>query len=95
MSRGARRDGEPGARDVRPGAATPRAGSATPGLLGRAALGFAGPWSTLARVDEEVVARLDEALVALGEEDSPLRARLLARLAFELYYSGEPGAARR
>ena len=62
-----------------------------PGLLGRAALGFAGPWSTLARVDEEVVARLDEALVALGEEDSPLRARLLARLGFELYYSGEPG----
>ncbi len=62
-----------------------------PGLLGRAALGFAGPWSTLARVDEEVVAWLDEALVALGEEDSPLRARLLARLAFELYYSGDPG----
>jgi DNA-binding SARP family transcriptional activator len=62
-----------------------------PGLLGRAALGFAGPWSTLARVDEEVVARLDEALMALDEEDSPLRARLLARLSFELYYSGEPG----
>jgi DNA-binding SARP family transcriptional activator/tetratricopeptide (TPR) repeat protein len=62
-----------------------------PALLGRAALGFAGPWSTLARVDEEVVARLDEALAALGEEDSPLRARLLARLGFELYYSGDPG----
>ena len=29
--------------------------------------------------------------MALGEEDSPLRARLLARLGFELYYSGEPG----
>ena len=31
----------------------PRARSATRLLLGRAALGFAGPWSTLARVDEE------------------------------------------
>ena len=27
---------------------------------------------------------------ALGDEDSPLRARLLARLALELYYSGDP-----
>ena len=31
-----------------------------------------------------------EALGALGEEDSPLRARLLARLSLELYYAGEP-----
>ena len=33
---------------------------------------------------------LEEALDALGDEDSPLRARLLARLALELYYSGDP-----
>ena len=32
---------------------------------------------------------------ALGEEDSPLRARLLARLGFELYYSASRGGARR
>ncbi len=59
-------------------------------LLGRAALGFAGQWSILGRVDAARVALLDEALTALGGEDSPLRARLLARLALELYYSGEP-----
>jgi tetratricopeptide (TPR) repeat protein len=59
-------------------------------LLGRAALGFAGQWSILGRVDEARLALLEEALAALGGEDSPLRARLLARLALELYYSGEP-----
>ncbi|HEX5618985.1 MAG TPA: AAA family ATPase [Solirubrobacteraceae bacterium] len=70
-------------------AATSRALGDGP-LLGRAALGFAGPWSILGRVDEERVAVLEEALTALGGEDSPLRARLLARLALELYYSGDP-----
>ncbi len=59
-------------------------------LLGRAALGFAGQWSILGRVDAARVAMLEEALAALGDEASPLRARLLARLALELYYSGEP-----
>ncbi len=59
-------------------------------LLGRAALGFAGQWSILGRVDAARVAMLEEALTALGDEGSPLRARLLARLALELYYSGEP-----
>ena len=61
-----------------------------PSLLGRAALGFAGQWSVLGRVDEARLALLEEALAALGDEDSPLRARLLARLALELYYSGDP-----
>jgi DNA-binding SARP family transcriptional activator len=59
-------------------------------LLGRAALGFAGQWSILGRVDDTRVALLEEALTALGGEDSPLRARLLARLALELYYSAQP-----
>ena len=59
-------------------------------LLARAALGVAGPWSTLGREDPEVVAVLEEALGGLGEEDSPLRARLLARLSLELYYAGQP-----
>jgi DNA-binding SARP family transcriptional activator/tetratricopeptide (TPR) repeat protein len=59
-------------------------------LLGRAALGFAGQWSILGRVDETRLELLEEALAGLGDEDSPLRARLLARLALELYYSGEP-----
>jgi DNA-binding SARP family transcriptional activator/tetratricopeptide (TPR) repeat protein len=59
-------------------------------LLGQAALGFAGQWSVLGRVDDSRLALLEEALEALGDEDSPLRARLLARLALELYYSGHP-----
>jgi DNA-binding SARP family transcriptional activator len=70
-------------------AASARALSDMP-LLGRAALGFAGQWSILGRVDQARVALLEEALDGLGDEDSALRARLLARLALELYYSGEP-----
>ena len=62
-----------------------------PVLLARAALGVAGSWSTLlGREEPEVVALLEEALQGLGEEDSPLRARLLARLSLELYYAGQP-----
>ena len=61
-----------------------------PVLLARAALGVAGPWSTLGREDPEIVAVLEEALAGLGEEDSPLRARLLGRLSLELYYAGQP-----
>ena len=61
-----------------------------PGLLGRAALGFAGQWSILGRVDDARLALLEEALAGLGDAETPLRARLLARLALELYYSGDP-----
>ena len=61
-----------------------------PVLLARGALGVAGPWSALSRSDPERVALLDEALEALPDEDSPLRARLLARMSLELYYAGEP-----
>jgi DNA-binding SARP family transcriptional activator len=63
---------------------------ADPVLFAHAALGVAGPWSTLGREDPEVVAVLEEALHGLGEEDSPLRARLLGRLSLELYYAGQP-----
>ncbi len=59
-------------------------------LLTRAALGVAGPWSALSRSDPGRVALLDEALETLPDDDSPLRARLLARLSLELYYAGEP-----
>jgi DNA-binding SARP family transcriptional activator/tetratricopeptide (TPR) repeat protein len=58
-------------------------------LLGRAALGYAGRWSIFGRVDEERSALLEEALAELGE-DPQMRARLLARLALELYYGGDP-----
>jgi tetratricopeptide (TPR) repeat protein len=59
-------------------------------LTTRAALGVAGPWSALSRSDPGRVALLDEALEVLPSDDSPLRARLLARMSLELYYAGEP-----
>jgi eukaryotic-like serine/threonine-protein kinase len=55
-------------------------------LLARAALA-SGTWSTTlfgANVDNEIVALLEEALVAVGARDSGVRAALLARLAQEL-----------
>ncbi|WP_028059144.1 ATP-binding protein [Candidatus Solirubrobacter pratensis] len=61
-----------------------------PVLLGRGALGAAGPWSMLSRSDPERVRLLEDALEALPPDDSPLRARLLARMSLELYYAGEP-----
>jgi DNA-binding SARP family transcriptional activator len=85
---------EDAARETfREAAATARA-LGDPGLLGRAALGYAGRWSVLGRVAEERRELLEEALVTLGEREgssgTPLRARLLARLALELYYGGDP-----
>ena len=59
-------------------------------LLARGALGVAGPWSALSRSDPTRVSLLDEALMSLPDEDTPLRARLLARMSLELYYAGEP-----
>ena len=41
-------------------------------------------------VDDEAIALLEEALAALGEDDSPWRARLLGRLADMLPRSGRP-----
>jgi DNA-binding SARP family transcriptional activator len=81
---------EAAARTTFQGAAATARVLRDPSLLGRAALGFAGQWSVLGRVDEARLALLEEALAELGDEDSPLRARLLARLALELYYSGDP-----
>jgi tetratricopeptide (TPR) repeat protein len=62
----------------------------SPRRLAQAALGFGGPRATYAIVDEEVVRLLEEALAALGPGDEELRARLLARLAMELYFAGAP-----
>ena len=55
-----------------------------PELLARAALGFGGSFHPLmlqGLLDKTVIALLEEALAAAGEEDSALRAQLLARLA--------------
>ena len=78
-----------------------------PALLARAALAFRPAAITAAHVDAPVVALLEEALDALGEdgagtahgmpgqarqagEGSALRARALARLPMELYWSASP-----
>jgi len=57
--------------------------------LARAALDYGGRLLAFAAVirDETLVGLLEEALAALGEEDSALRARVLARLAEEIAIS--------
>jgi eukaryotic-like serine/threonine-protein kinase len=59
-------------------------------LLARAALGMAtgvgGIAVTAGVVEPSVVDLLEEALQALGEEDSALKAKVLGRLALELYW---------
>ncbi|HTE63439.1 MAG TPA: AAA family ATPase, partial [Solirubrobacteraceae bacterium] len=84
------RAGSPAPRSTFSAAAATARALGDPALLGRAALGYAGRWSQLGRVEEDVAAVLQEALAALGGEETPLRARLLARLALELYYAGDP-----
>jgi tetratricopeptide (TPR) repeat protein len=62
-----------------------------PRQLARAVLGFAGLWVQIGRVDRTVVALLEEALLALGEEDDGLRARVCARLATEFWFATSRG----
>jgi DNA-binding SARP family transcriptional activator/tetratricopeptide (TPR) repeat protein len=54
-------------------------------LLGRAALGFAGLAIAIIDLDAQTIARLEEALERV--ENGPLRSRVQARLAVELYYA--------
>jgi eukaryotic-like serine/threonine-protein kinase len=60
-------------------------------LLARAALGFTTGFGGVAAIGGEenpfIISLLEEALVALGDDDSVLRARVLSRLAMEIYYS--------
>ncbi|HEX6022217.1 MAG TPA: protein kinase, partial [Solirubrobacter sp.] len=58
--------------------------------LARAALGLGGHYAEAGVVDEQLIALLEQALEALGDDDPPLRARLLARLADALMYAGDP-----
>lgn len=61
-------------------------------LLGRAAIGYArgtGGFLHVVRADETIIALIEEALAALEDGDSALRARLMARLAVELYYTDQ------
>jgi tetratricopeptide (TPR) repeat protein len=61
----------------------------SPDRLARAALGFGEPHVEGGRVNRQLVDLLREALDALSVTDSPLRARLLARLSVELTFSDE------
>jgi tetratricopeptide (TPR) repeat protein len=64
-------------------------------LLGQAALGYglgSGGLHRALRCDLQHIALLEEALSALGPVESPLRVRLLARLAEELYFTPEVSA---
>jgi tetratricopeptide (TPR) repeat protein len=61
----------------------------SPERLARAALGYGAGMGgfEFGRVDDVLVALLREAREALGDADSPLLARVLGRLASELYFS--------
>ena len=61
--------------------------------LAHAALGRSGLTATVLGHDPETVALLEQALAGLGDGEPALRARLLGRLAIELYHS--PPVARR
>lgn len=63
-------------------------------LLARAALGVVEPAVAIVAVDRTRVALLDEALAALGGGDTELRARVQARLAYELAYDPDPARRR-
>ncbi len=55
--------------------------------LARASLGLGTTMVASGTIDEVEVSTLREALTAMGDEDTSLRARLLARLSMALYYS--------
>jgi predicted ATPase len=57
-----------------------------PEQLGWAALGFAGRHAQAVTVDPEAIALLEEALAAIGDQQSVLAVKLLARLANSLYF---------
>lgn len=60
------------------------------GLLARSALGHGlglGGFGYVDRADGILLSLLEEALAAMGEQDTPLRVRVLARLATELYFT--------
>ncbi|NOT55801.1 MAG: AAA family ATPase [Deltaproteobacteria bacterium] len=65
--------------------------------LAQAALGYGGRggWGEGGIMDDALVRVLEEALAELPHHESPLRARLLARLSTSLYWSLAPHAAER
>jgi tetratricopeptide (TPR) repeat protein len=57
--------------------------------LARAALGFGGFWLAFGTVDWRLVGLLEEALATLPPDSYLLRAKVMSRLALELYYSSD------
>jgi tetratricopeptide (TPR) repeat protein len=85
-----RRAGDPEQRQTLLGAAALARGMGDAGALARAALAnYRGVHSSSRGVDAERVAVLEQALRALPQTDSTVRARLLATLASELFVSPE------
>ncbi len=89
----ARAGSSPAAEEAFEQAAALARSVADSGTLARAALGAGGIAVTIFEPDDGLVARLEEALDAIGDADDALRARLLARLTIELGY--DPDSARR
>ena len=70
-----------GAREAYAGALTAARNIGDPELVARAALGFAGMYESAQFADQSTTRVLEDALAALPERDSPVRARLLVALA--------------
>ena len=82
--------GEPGARAAFERAAEVARRLRSPDRLARAALGAGGRFYAPVAADDGYIVLLTEALEALGRVDTPLRARVLARLAQSIAIA-EPG----
>jgi class 3 adenylate cyclase/tetratricopeptide (TPR) repeat protein len=92
-----RRAGEPMCRETLLAAARLARELGDAGTLARAALANlrGNLYSAAGVVDSDRVEMLDAALTAVGEGDSPTRARLLASIAQELVFSGDADRCRR
>jgi tetratricopeptide (TPR) repeat protein len=58
-------------------------------VLGHGGGAFWGWWEEFGVTDHALIAQLEEALAALGDEDSWLRCEVLGRLAVELYFGAD------
>lgn len=80
----------PSAREVYSAAVTVAKAMGGPDLVARAALGFAGMYESAQFADESTTRVLEDALAALPEGDSSVRARLLVALAGRRLAQGSP-----
>jgi hypothetical protein len=83
------RAGDPAARDTFVRAAELAVQERLPEQLAEAALGRANEVHQAGTIDREGIEWLDAALGALGEQESALHARLLARMANLLHFAGQ------